>query len=126
MQVIETVDSLLRHLPSLGEEAGVGSENLDAARQELLSRIQNNFPSFRTIGHYVANQLMRGYNDDPAREQVEQLPRMTAADIERFWQEQVTPNRRIWLIIGDRRHTDLKVLARYGQVVELHKGDIYR
>ena len=119
--VMDAVDSLLRHSPL----AAHSSDNLDAARQELLSRIQNGFPSFRTIGYYVANQLMRGYTDDPAREQVEQLPKTTAADVERFWQEQVTHNRRVWLIIGDRKQTDLQALSRYGQVVELHKEDIY-
>ncbi|MCR5158748.1 MAG: insulinase family protein [Prevotella sp.] len=126
LQVMDAVDSLLRNPLSLEEGAKGGSENLDAARQELLSRIQNNFPSFRTIGYYVANQLMHGYTADPSRELVEQLPKTTASDIGRFWQEQVSPNRRVWLIIGDRKLTDFQALARYGKVVELHKEDIYR
>ena len=118
LQVIETVDSLLRH-PS------PASENLDAARQELLSRVQVTYPSFRNVAYYVANQRMEGYTDDPDCELVEQLPKTMPSDVQRFWQEQIAPNHRVWLIIGDRKQTDFQALARYGKVVELHKEDIY-
>ena len=118
LQVIETVDSLLRH-PS------PASENLDAARQELLSRVQNTYPSFRNIAYYVANQRMAGYTADPDSELAEQLPTTMPSDVLRFWQEQIAQNQCVWLIIGDRKQTDFQALARYGQVVELHKEDIY-
>ena len=119
LQVVEAVDSLMRQMP-------MKQENLDAARQYLLSRVQNTYPSFRTIATYVANSLMHGYTTDPDRMLVEQLPSLQAADVERYQQEQVSGNQRVWLVIGDRRLTDFQALSRYGKVVELKKEDIYR
>jgi hypothetical protein len=34
--------------------------NLDAARQTVLSDIQNSYPTFRAMAKYVANQQGRG------------------------------------------------------------------
>ncbi len=119
LQVVEAVDSLMRQMP-------MKQENLDAARQYLLSRVQNTYPSFRTIATYVANSLMHGYTTDPDCMLVEQLPDLHVADVERYQKEQVAGNQRVWLVIGDRKLTDFQALARYGKVVELHKEDIYK
>ncbi len=119
LQVVGAVDSLLRLMP-------MKEENLDAARQELLSRIQNGFPSFRSIGYYVGNERLKGYTADPNRKLVELLPRLLSADVEQFQREHVAGNSRVWMIIGDRKLTDFKALQQYGKVVELRKEDIYR
>ena len=119
LQVVAAVDSLLRHMP-------MKPENLDAARQELLSNIQNSFPTFRTIGYYVANRLQQGFNADPNEKLATTLPQVGQAEVERFQQQTIAPNRRAWIIIGDRKLTDFRALEKYGKVIELRKEDIYR
>ena len=119
LQAVGAVDTLLRQMP-------MKQENLDAARQELLSSVQNSFPSFRTIGYYVANSLLQGYTADPNRQLVKLLPNTKPTDVEQFHKEHVADNHRVWMVIGDRKLTDLQALARYGKVVELKKEDIYR
>lgn len=119
MQVMSAVDSLLRNMP-------MKTENLEAARQELISRVQNTYPSFRSIAYYVANQLQAGYTDDPDRPLADELPRITQQQVEQFARQHIAPGRRIWMIIGDRRLTDMQALAAYGKVVELKKEEIYR
>lgn len=119
IQVVGAVDTLLRQMP-------MKAENLDASRQELLSQVQNNYPTFRTLGFYVANSLMHGYTADPNSQLVYQLPGIGLSEVEYFFQQHITGNRRVWLVIGDRRLTDLKALECYGKVVELYKEDVYR
>ena len=119
LQAIAATDSLLRQMP-------MKRENLDAARQELLSNIQNSYPSFRTIGYHVANRLHHGYKDEPLRQLADRLPAIGAQQVEQFFSQHVAPNQRVWLIIGDRRLTNLKALEAFGHVVELKKADIYR
>ena len=131
LQVFEAVDSLLTHSlaskeKSLSAQRPTLNENLDAARQEMQSRIQNGFPSFREIGYYAANRMMQGYADDPNRQKAALLPRVTQADVQSYHDRHVANNRRIWLVIGDRKLTDMQALQRYGQVVELKKEDIYK
>jgi len=118
-QVMQTVDSLLRQMP-------MKTENLKASRQELLSRVQNSYPSFRQIGYYVGNMLQKGYTADPNQQLVHQLPLLTQTDVEQFQRQHVAANQRVWIVIGDRKLTDFSALSRYGQVVELKKEEIYR
>ena len=92
----------------------------------MQSRIQNGFPSFREMSYYVASRTMQGYADDPNRQKAALLPRVTQADVQRYHEQHVAGNRRVWLVIGDRKFTDMQALQRYGQVVELKKEDIYK
>ena len=120
LEALSTVDSLLRQLP-------MKENNLEAARQSVLNDIQNNYPTFRTLGKYVANQLRDGYVSDPNTGIARGIPSVTSQEIMQFHQKHVTSNKnRIWIVIGDRKLTDMKALARYGKVVELRKEDVYR
>ena len=93
----------------------------------VLNDIQNDYPSFRNMTAYVANQRMSGYTNDPNADIARVLQGINAQDIVQFHQQHVAPNKnRVWIIIGDKKLTDMKALSRYGKIVELKKEDIYR
>ena len=120
LEALATIDSLLRQMP-------MKEENLEAARQTVLNDIQNAYPTFRTIGKYIANKKRDGYTTDPDAEIARVIPTLSAKDIEQFHQQHVGSNsHRVWMVIGDKKRTDMKALARFGKVVELKKEDIYR
>ena len=120
MEALATVDSLLRQMP-------MKENNLDAARQSVLNDIQNSYPAFRNMPAFVANQRMLGNTVDPNAAKARLLPGITAQDIIQFHQQRFAGNNnRVWIIIGDKKLTDLKALARYGKVVELKKEDVVR
>ena len=120
MEAIATIDSLLRQMP-------MKENNLDAARQTVLSDIQNSYPTFRAMAKYVANQQGRGYTSNPYAEVARIAPGISAQDIVQFHQEHVAGNKnRVWIVIGDKKLTDMMALARYGKIIELKKEDVYR
>ena len=120
LEAITTIDSLLRQMP-------MKEENLEAARQSILSDIQNNYPTFRTMAHHVANQRINGYTTDPDADMARLIPSVTAQDVEQFHQQHIGKNpNRVWIIIGDKKLTDMTALSRFGKVVELKREDIYR
>ena len=120
LEAIATIDSLLRQMP-------MKEENLEAARQSVLNDIQNSFPTFRTLSKYVANQLRDGYTADPNADIARLLPAVTTQDIVQFHRQHIGENpHRVWIVIGDKKLTDMKALARFGKVVELKKEDVYR
>ena len=120
IEAVATIDSLLRQMP-------MKEENLESARQSVLSDIQNEYPTFRGIGKYVANQRMNGYTNDPRYSLVRLLPDVSTQDIVQFHQQHVGNNKsRVWIIIGDKKSTDLNALSRFGKIVELKKEDVYR
>ena len=102
-------------------------ENLESARQSVISDIQNDYPTFRGVAKYVANQLGNGYTSDPNADVARLLPAISTQDVMQFYQQHVANNQnRVWIIIGDRKLTDMTALARFGKVVELKKEDVYR
>ena len=120
LEVLATIDSLLRQMP-------MKEENLEAARQSVLNDIQNDYPTFREMGAYVANQHMDGYRADFHADMARLLPAVTVQDVVQFHQQHIAADQnRVWIIIGDKKLTDLKALARFGKVVELKKEDVYR
>ena len=120
MEAVATIDSLLRQMP-------LKEENLEAARQSVISDIQNDYPTFRGTGKYIANQLGEGYTTDPNADIARLLPGISTQDVMQFYQQHIAKNQnRVWIIIGDKKLTDMKALARYGKIVELKKDEIYR
>ena len=116
---MHTVDSLLRQMP-------INSENIEAARQEVLNDIQNAYPTFRSVAGYIATMRRMGYTADPDMHTAELAPKVTDAQIEQFHRDHVASNQRVWIVIGDRKQADFNALRNYGKVVELHKEDVYR
>lgn len=120
LEALATVDSLLRQLP-------MKETNLDAARQSVLNDIQNNYPTFRGIAKYVANKRMDGYTTDPEADIARKLPAITSQDVMQFHQQYVGSNKnRVWIVIGDKKLTDMRALAHFGKIVELKKEEVYR
>ena len=119
LEALTTIDSLLRQMP-------MKEENLKAARQSVISDIQNDYPTFRDMASYVANQRMNGYSTNPNADMARLLPAVSAQDIVQFHQQHISNNKRVWIIIGDKKLTDMKALARFGKVVQLKKEDVYR
>ena len=120
LEALATVDSLLRQMP-------MKENNLDAARQSVLNEIQSGYPAFRNMPAYVANQRMLGNTTVPGAAIARLLPSVTAQDVIQFHQQHIgANNNRVWIIIGDKKLTDMKALARFGKVVELKKEDVYR
>ena len=120
LEALATIDSLLRQMP-------MKEENLEAARQSALNDIQNDYPTFREMGAYVANQRMDGYHTDSHADMARLLPAVNVQDVVQFHQQHIANNKnRAWIIIGDKKLTDLKALERYGKVIVWKKEDVYR
>ena len=120
LEAVATIDSLLRQMP-------MKEENLEAARQGVMNDIQIEYPTFRKITKYVANKMRDGHTVNPYTALAKLVPGITAHDVVQFHQQRIAGNQnRVWIVIGDKKLTDMKALARFGKVVELKKEEIYR
>jgi hypothetical protein len=92
-----------------------------------MNDIQIEYPTFRKITKYVANKMRDGYTVNPYTALAKLVPGITAHDVVQFHQQRIAGNQnRVWIVIGDKKLTDMKALARFGKVVELKKEEIYR
>ena len=119
MQALAVLDSLMRHMP-------VNEQNVAAAKQEILSNINNTYPSFRQLANFVSNYRTLGYKEDPRAVLAREVPKLITADMVDFYQHNIQQQPRAYFIIGNKKQLDMQALSKYGRVVELKKEDVMR
>lgn len=117
LTAVATVDSLFDNMP-------LRLSGFETARRNLLNSINNEYPSRRDVGEYIAWRRLYGYDSDPERQRVPLIEKAVASDVEGFYSDVVRPAVRVYLVVGNIGKAEMKALEKYGEVVELRKGDI--
>ena len=119
LDALGVLDSLIREMP-------LKPERMEAVKQTLVNRINNDYPPFRTLSEKVASARMEGFDRDPAEEFLRDIATMDMQDISRFYREQISGRPVVYVIAGNRKHIDMKKLAEYGTIIKVKKKDIYK
>lgn len=119
LDALGVLDSLIREMP-------LKPERVEAVKQMLVNRINNDYPPFRNLSEKVASARMEGFDRDPAEEFLRDIATMDMQDISRFYQEQISGRPVVYVIAGNRKHIDMKKLAEYGTIIKVKKKDIYK
>lgn len=118
MAALATLDTLLTNMP-------LRAANIDAARQQIINTINNSYPSFRTVGQFVANRRLYGYTADPDSAMSAIVPRLSVSDVSTFYREHIQGRPRSVIIVGNKKTLDLQRLRGMGTLIELKPEDIY-
>ena len=119
LDALGVLDSLIRKMP-------LKPERVEAIKQSLANRINNDYPPFRSLSEKVAGARMEGFDRDPAEEFLRDIATMDMEDISRFYQEQICGRPVVYVIAGNRKRIDMKKLAEYGTIVKVKKKEIYK
>ena len=119
LDALGVLDSLIREMP-------LKPERMEAVKQTLVNRINNDYPPFRNLSEKVASARMEGFDRDPAEEFLRDIATMDMQDISRFYREQISGRPVVYVIAGNRKHIDMNKLAEYGTIIKVKKKDIYK
>lgn len=119
LDALGVLDSLIREMP-------LKPERMEAVKQTLVNRINNDYPPFGNLSEKVASARMEGFDRDPAEEFLRDIATMDMQDISRFYQEQISGRPVVYVITGNRKHIDMKKLAEYGTIIKVKKKGIYK
>lgn len=119
LDALGVLDSLIREMP-------LKPERVEAVKQTLVNRINNDYPPFHNLSEKVASARMEGFDRDPAEEFLRDIATMDMQDISRFYREQISGRPVVYVIAGNRKHIDMKKLAEYGTIIKVKKKDIYK
>lgn len=119
LDALGVLDSLIREMP-------LKPERMEAVKQTLVNRINNDYPPFRNLSEKVASARMEGFDRDPAEEFLRDIATMDMQDISRFYREQISGRPVVYVIAGNRKHIDMKKLAEYDTIIKVKKKDIYK
>ena len=119
LDALGVLDSLIREMP-------LKPERVEAVKQTLVNRINNDYPPFRNLSEKVASARMEGFDRDPAEEFLRDIATMDMQDISRFYREQISGRPVVYVIAGTRKHIYMNKLAEYGTIIKVKKKDIYK
>ena len=100
LDALGVLDSLIREMP-------LKPERMEAVKQTLVNRINNDYPPFRNLSEKVASTRMEGFDRDPAEEFLRDIATMDMQDISRFYREQISGRPVVYVNAGNRKHIDM-------------------
>ena len=119
MRALGVLDSIFTDMP-------LRPANVDATRQQIINSVNNNYPSFRDMGSFVAREQLYGYTEDPDKDLVSWLPAMGMADVSAFYGQYIQKAPRVTIIVGNKANLDMKQVSRLGRIIEVTGRDVYR
>ena len=114
LDALGVLDSLIREMP-------LKPERMEAVKQTLVNRINNDYPPFRNLSEKVASARMEGFDRDPAEEFLRDIATMDMQDISRFYQKQISGRPVVYVITGKRKQIEMKKLAEKRTIKKVKK-----
>ncbi|MDO4754976.1 MAG: insulinase family protein [Parabacteroides sp.] len=119
LDALEVLDGLIREMP-------LKSERIKEIKQIINNQIYNDYPPFRSISEKVAGWLKDGFEKDPAEAFLQDVEQMDMADVDAFYQKQISGRPVVYVVVGNQKRIDMKKLATFGKVIKVKKKDIYK
>ena len=112
------IDSLLDNMP-------LNEANVAPARQSIINSINNTYPSFRSLGTYVASLCLRGYDHDPNGDIYDALTGMGMGDINQLYGQSIQRKPKAIIIVGNKKLLDIEKIRKLGKIESISKENIY-
>ena len=116
---MEVLQELVRNMPER-------SERLESVKRSIRNWVNNEYPSCRSLSLKIARLMHEGYQSDPNRDYLKMIEPLRMSDIMDFYQRRIQAGHLAYAIVGNTKQMDLKRLARFGEIVQVKKKDIYR
>jgi predicted Zn-dependent peptidase len=118
-EALEVMIGLIRDMPAR-------PDRLELVRLALMRSQETQSPAFRDLQDSVRSWQRLGHTDDPRRALLPAYAELDFADIERFWRAHVEGRPIAIMVVGDPRKVKRSTLEKYGRVVRVREGALYR
>ena len=119
LQVHWTYMSLLQDMPEY-------PERLDNIKTYLKQSALSKKPTFRSKSTLYSNWNLLGYQDDPAKVNMEKIENLSFEQIKNFYQSQIKNKPVTIIIFGDPKLIDLKTIqSKYGKINKLSNNTLF-
>ena len=119
VDAMEVLESLVRDMPQR-------PDRVESVKRTIRNRVNNEYPSSRSLSLKIAKFLHEGYQSDPNKDYVEVIEPMRMEEIMDFYEHHVQGGQLVYAIVGNSKQMDLSRLARFGEIIKVKKKDIYR
>ena len=124
-QADKTTDAL-QALQSLLIDMPLSEKRLEAAKENLINQAQSAYPNFRDKSQNIAQYKQMGYTEDPNKQLVNEVSKMTLADLEYFYKQHIQGQTVVYVVIGNKKMIDMTQLQQMGQFEEMKLKDFLK
>lgn len=117
-EALEVFNSLVDSMPHK-------TERIEMIRPYLEQSAFTKHPDFRGLSEYMTELALKGINDDPAKRFNEAYKNLEFQDIVSFYENKLQGKPMVTLVVGDKKKIDLKMLSKYGKVIEIKEKALY-
>ena len=110
---------LLREMP-------VKTERLDVLKTSLIQDAFSSRPPFRELSQTVVKWQKQGYNDDPAKYNIDKFKSLTFENIIKMYEREIKTKSVAICIVGDKSRLDMTRIAKYGKIVNVNKKTLFK
>ena len=121
-KTFDAIDVMMQLITDMPERP----ERIDLVRGALVRGQETESPPFRELQDTVDDWKVLGYTGDPRRELGVAYEALTFDTIEAFYREHVAGRPVSIMVVGDPRKVRPKDLRKYGKLVRVREGSLYR
>ena len=118
VDAMSVIDSLIRNVP-------LNDRRAEMTVSDLWFERVNDYPDFRHISKRIANGKREGWNNDPADYLYDLLENYSAADVEQYWDSNISGRNVVWTVVGDKKKIDMETISKFGPVHILTAKNIF-
>jgi len=119
IEAMDVMDSLVTCTPFLAAKMkSIGKEEINTLCAE--------YPDFRSLPSYVADDIRAGYEKDPNPVYVEIIDSMDPAAMEGIWKKYISGKNRVWTIVGAASKVDMAALEKFGPVTTVKSSEVMK
>ena len=100
-------------------------ERIDNIKSYLRQAVLTSQPDARSLSQQIARWKLQGYADDPTKEMLPMIDRLTFQDIMNYYNSQLKGKPIIIGIVGNPKDIDTKQLEQFGKVVKLNEKKLF-
>ena len=100
-------------------------ERIDNIKSYLRQAVLTSQPDARSLSQQIARWKLQGYADDPTKEMLPMIDRLTFRDIMDYYNSQLKGKPIIIGIVGNPKDIDTKQLEQFGKVVKLNEKKLF-
>ena len=118
IDAIDTYVGLLKDMPN----KPIRTEGIKAG---LLESLGSKRPNFRTMSLNIRRAIRQGFATDPRKSEKQVYQEIDFEDISKFYKTFIQNKPLTITVVGNKEKIDMEKLAKFGEIIEVTKNDIF-
>jgi len=113
------LDSLIKQMPET-------AERIDIARQDVVNKANNEYPSLRERSLKISSLIKEGYASDPNKDIIANVINLDIKDVVNFYNQNVKDRTITYVVVGNSKKIDMTKLSSFGKIIKVKSKDVFK